>query len=321
MERTKVLATAEEVLSALRGKAPGYSAYKAFYNSRLNAVVTDPVLMQVPIDDHMVHRSHAVTGSVLIVRKKAFLLQNQLLRLQELAQRARIELPMTCAEIGLRLKQVAACTGLSHCTVNYWLSSGPGNMAIWPEPHCSVLYALAISTNDPISDLQNCSFKHDVTVQIAVRAEELATVKWLNPLVDAMTCAEAREKGGCCGIEVDVEGYVTGCARGNVALLLPGNRFVTPLYDKLLTKSLIPRVFEHAQALHQLGLLSSVSEQPISLAEAQTALEVIECHETSLTPLASWDDHALVSTQLWPLLVARMTQDWESQDTHLLEPI
>ena len=321
MEKTKVLATAEEVLSALRGKAPVHSAYKAFYNSRLNAVVTDQVLMQVPIDDHMIHRSHALTGSVLIVRKKAFLLQTQLLRMQELAEKARIELPMTCADIGMRIKQVAACTGLSHCKVNYWLSSGPGNMAIWPEPHCSVLYALAISTNDPISDLQNCTFQHDVTVQVPVKAEELAMVKWLNPLVDAMTCAEARAKGGVCGVEVDVEGRVVGCARGNVALLLSGNRFVTPLYDKLLTKSLITRVFEHAQALHHLGLLSSVEERTVSFAEAQTALEVIECHETALTPLASWDAHTLAPTYLWPLLVSRLLQDWESEDTHLVESI
>lgn len=319
MERTKVLSTAEEVLAALRGKCVVPSAYKALYNSRLNAVVTDPMLMQVPIDDHMIHRSHVLTGSVLIVRKKAFQLRVKMQKLEELAEKARIDLPMSCGDIAERIKQVAAFTELSDCMVKYWLSSGPGNMAIWPEPHSSVFYALAISTNDPISALRSTTSIHDVTVQVKVTGQQLPMVKWMNPLVDAMTRAEARERGGYCGVEVDLEGNVVGCAQGNVCFLLPGNRFVTPVYDKLLTKSLLPRLFQHAEDLQQSGLLASVEERTISLSEAKTALEVIECHETSLTPLSSWDDTCLSMSYLWPLLVSRIVHDFE--DSQLLESV
>ena len=34
--------------------------YLAFYSSRLGGITTDPALMVVPMDDHLVHRGHAV---------------------------------------------------------------------------------------------------------------------------------------------------------------------------------------------------------------------------------------------------------------------
>lgn len=34
--------------------------YLAFYSSRLGGITLDPALMVVPMDDHLVHRGHAV---------------------------------------------------------------------------------------------------------------------------------------------------------------------------------------------------------------------------------------------------------------------
>ncbi|KAK9828556.1 hypothetical protein WJX72_000741 [[Myrmecia] bisecta] len=43
------------------------STYKAFYSSELGGIVTEPALMSVAIDDHMVHRGHAVFDTALLV--------------------------------------------------------------------------------------------------------------------------------------------------------------------------------------------------------------------------------------------------------------
>ena len=52
---------ADEVLDhlrALRSRQP--VRYWAFYSSQLGGIVTDPALMVIPFDDHMVHRGHGV---------------------------------------------------------------------------------------------------------------------------------------------------------------------------------------------------------------------------------------------------------------------
>ena len=45
-------------LRALRARQP--VQYSAFYSSQLGGIVTDPVLMVLPFDDHMVHRGHGI---------------------------------------------------------------------------------------------------------------------------------------------------------------------------------------------------------------------------------------------------------------------
>ena len=41
-------------------RKPFHSRYLAMYSSVYDAITTDPVLMTVPIDDHMVHRGDGV---------------------------------------------------------------------------------------------------------------------------------------------------------------------------------------------------------------------------------------------------------------------
>ena len=58
---TLPILNADEVLKrfgALRAKQP--VKFWAFYSSQLGGVVTDPSLMVMPFDDHMVHRGHGI---------------------------------------------------------------------------------------------------------------------------------------------------------------------------------------------------------------------------------------------------------------------
>ena len=54
-----------ERLKALRQKQP--VKYTAFYSSQLGGIVTDPALMVLPFDDHMVHRGHGIFDTAGIV--------------------------------------------------------------------------------------------------------------------------------------------------------------------------------------------------------------------------------------------------------------
>ncbi|MGE5303417.1 MAG: aminodeoxychorismate lyase, partial [Alphaproteobacteria bacterium] len=60
MDRTALLSAAD-ALARWRAAAQGKSAnFFAMYSSLIGGIVTDPGLMVLPLDDHMVHRGHAV---------------------------------------------------------------------------------------------------------------------------------------------------------------------------------------------------------------------------------------------------------------------
>ena len=59
MAHTRVF-TSEEAIATLRDSVHGKAAnFYAMYSSVLGGIVTDPAVMVLPLDDHMVHRGHA----------------------------------------------------------------------------------------------------------------------------------------------------------------------------------------------------------------------------------------------------------------------
>src|SRR5215510_13846857 len=55
--------------------------FHAMYSSVLGGIVTDPAFMVLPLDDHMVHRGHAVFDTAMIVNGKLYQLDAHLERL------------------------------------------------------------------------------------------------------------------------------------------------------------------------------------------------------------------------------------------------
>jgi len=55
--------TQDEFVERLRAALPATGhGFRSFYSSLAGGIVTDPALMVLPIDDHMVHRGHAGAG-------------------------------------------------------------------------------------------------------------------------------------------------------------------------------------------------------------------------------------------------------------------
>src|SRR5499426_1143358 len=78
-------------LSALRQRQP--VKYSAFYSSQLGGIVTDPALMVIPFDDHMVHRGHGIFDTAGLVDGRIYDLDAHLDRFERSAGRSRLTLP------------------------------------------------------------------------------------------------------------------------------------------------------------------------------------------------------------------------------------
>ena len=58
----------DQVVAALRTMRERQPVkFSAFYSSQLGGVVTDPALMVLPFDDHMVHRGHGIFDTAALV--------------------------------------------------------------------------------------------------------------------------------------------------------------------------------------------------------------------------------------------------------------
>src|SRR5712671_7821526 len=88
--------TTEKALARLRESVHARATnFYAMYSSVLGGIVTDPAFMVLPLDDHMVHRGHAVFDTAMIVNGKLYQLDAHLERLLRSAEMARLQLPHT----------------------------------------------------------------------------------------------------------------------------------------------------------------------------------------------------------------------------------
>src|SRR6187551_3744364 len=125
--------SADEVLTALgelRTRQP--VQYWAFYSSQLGGIVTDPSLMLIPFDDHMVHRGHGIFDTAGLVNGRIYDLEAHLDRFLGSAERSKLKLFGSREEMRDIIIRTTAVSGLRDGAIRYWLSSGPGSLDLSP---------------------------------------------------------------------------------------------------------------------------------------------------------------------------------------------
>ena len=124
---------ADDVLGRLRDLRTRQPVrFWAFYSSQLGGIVTDPALMVVPFDDHMVHRGHGVFDTAAIVDGKIYDLEAHLDRFVRSARASKLALPLTREEIRDVIVRTTAASGKRDGSIRYWASSGPGSLGLAP---------------------------------------------------------------------------------------------------------------------------------------------------------------------------------------------
>src|SRR5678815_2816545 len=103
---------ADQVVAALRAMRERQPVkFSAFYSSQLGGIVTDPALMVLPFDDHMVHRGHGIFDTAALVDGKLYDLEAHLDRFLLSAERSRLRLPSSRAELRDIILKTAAVSG------------------------------------------------------------------------------------------------------------------------------------------------------------------------------------------------------------------
>lgn len=125
--------TAEDVIQGMRNLRMNQRVnFWAFYSSQLGGIVTDPALMFVAFDDHMVHRGHGIFDTASLVDSKIYDLDAHFDRFMKSAERAKLTLPETPERMKEIIIETAEVAGHSDGSIRYWLSSGPGSLELTP---------------------------------------------------------------------------------------------------------------------------------------------------------------------------------------------
>ncbi len=281
----------EDVLEALRGlRAKQPVKYWAFYSSQLGGIVTDPALMVLPFDDHMVHRGHGIFDTAGLVDGKIYDLEAHLDRFLASAERSKLRLPGTRAEMREIIVRTAAAAGQQNGAIRYWLSSGPGSLELSPAPGADPGFFVMIFGGLNYPERWYTEGLRVMTTTYPIKPALYAITKSTNYLPNVLMQMEAKAVGLDNGVFLDEAGNVGESSNMNVAFVTEDGVLRHPKFDRILSGCTSLRLLALAPALVAQGLITAVEVCDIPVADARAAREMMLIGSSiKVAPIVEWD--------------------------------
>ncbi|MBU2551601.1 MAG: aminotransferase class IV [Proteobacteria bacterium] len=305
-------------------RRPWHAKYLAMYSSLYQGIVTDPVLMVVPADDHLVHRADGVFDVLKCVDGRAYRLRAHLDRLERSAAAIGLTMPADYERIHDIIRATVRAGGQPGVIVRIMVSRGPGGFTTNPyESPASQLYVLIYRLKTPASE----EYERGVTIisaPIPVKQTFFANIKSCDYLANVLVKKAAVEAGVEFAVTWDENGYLAEGSTENIILVSPDRDLLIPDFERVLRGTTVARVVELAEALVDSGRLASVREARIDRKLAESCPEVMLCGTSlDVLPVRVWDGRTVgdgrpgpVAKALLELLRVDMTTN-----TALLTPI
>ncbi len=300
-----------EVLDA--GRKAYQQNYFAMYSSLLGGVVVDPVLMALPIDDHMVHRGDGVFDTCKCVNGAIYNLSAHLDRLDRSAAAVGLAMPLERTELVNTVIETVRAGENPDCAVRILLSRGPGSFSCCPydspEP---AIYVIVSKLGQPFMERKS----DGVTVAVSTvpaKPPFFAGVKNCNYLPNVMMKREAADWGVDFVIGLDHHGFLAEGPTENMGIVTPEGELLFPRLDNVLCGTTMMRVLELARsAVSSSGPLTGVDFRDISVEAARGASEMlIVCTTHNVVQAREFDGVAVGSVPgpVYSLLSDLVTDD------------
>jgi 4-amino-4-deoxychorismate lyase len=269
--------------------------YYAMFSSLLGGIVTDPELMLIPIDDHMVHRGDGVFEAIKCTHNRIYALDEHLERLEKSAEQISLKLPFSRAEI----KKL--CCDTTRIGLNYartdsamlrlFVSRGPGSFT--PNPYESLgsqLY-LVITPWKAVAEEKYQSGVKTITSKLEVKSSMYAQIKSCNYLPNVLLKKESVDKAVDYAIGIDEAGRVAEGPTENFAIVSQSGVLLAPSFERTLKGITLRRVFEFCPLVSELQgyRIEKLSLEDVMLAKEAfmvgTTLDVLPVTSIDGTPV------------------------------------
>ena len=313
------LLTADDVLARLkelRSRQP--VSYSSFYSSQLGGIVTDPALMVIPFDDHMVHRGHGIFDTAGLINGKIYDLEAHLDRFLLSAERSKLRVSPSRADMRDIIVKTTAASGRRDGSIRYWLSSGPGSLELTPAGGSEPGFFVMVFAGLVYPDRWLTQGARVMTTTYPIKAPIYAKTKATNYLPNVLMQMEAKEAGFDTGIFIDADEHVGEGSNMNVAFVTNDAVLVHPKFDHILAGCTSLRLLELANTLRDQGLLKGIEVRDVTVDEAHASREMLLLGSSvKVVSIVQWDEHGIGDGKPGPVakaLLQLLDEDMRSGD-------
>lgn len=228
----------------LQATRPGIGEVMAFYDHRVGVIGTDPRLMLLPLDDHMVHRGDGVFETMKFVERRLYQLDPHVDRLMFSARSVFLDAPCPWEEMKTMIVDVARAANADQGMVRILLGRGPGGFGIDArECPSASLYIVAYA----LHPRPESAYEQGVTASrcsMPAKRGLMAKIKSVNYLPNVLMKREAVQTGCDFSLCFDDDGFLAEGAVENVCLVDAQGRLVVPELNNALTGTTLMRALD-----------------------------------------------------------------------------
>lgn len=292
-------------------RADGACGYLAMYSTWLGGMVTDPALMLVPVDDHMVHRGDAVFEMFKCVEGGIYNMGAHLDRLEHSMAAMQIAPPLSREAIHERVIEMLRTCGVADAAIRVYVSRGPGSFGVnpydCPESQCYIV----ITERSPSFMESHPEGARIGVSAIGLKEPAFATVKTCNYLPNAMMKKEAVDRGLDFLVAFDERGFLAEGATENMGIITSDHELWFPHPGRILRGTTMDRVMALAESLVGEGKLKAVRFADIAVDRILGSPgAIIVGTTTDVTHVRSFDAHEYGDPgEIFAILAARLQSD------------
>ncbi len=280
--------------------------YRAHYSSYWDGILTDPRLLLIPLDDHMVHRGDGVFEVFRLINNNFYLLKEHLQRLRTSASQIALSIPWTDEEIKNLLIKLTEVAQEPKLIFRLFVSRGAGSFSTNPyESPRSHLHVVA------------CRFKawpqekytQGVNIgrsKMLQKPPPFLSIKSCNYLSNVLLKKEAVDRNLDFVIAYNENSYLTESSTENIFILSEQNELLHPPFDSILRGTTLCRCLELAKTKLQINYHA----RPITEDDLLKAKEVFMVGTTlDILPVVRYEDKTYPLGPLAPKLLKLLIED------------
>ncbi|MFP3929153.1 MAG: aminotransferase class IV [Desulfobacteraceae bacterium] len=302
---------------------PWQKDYLAMYSTQWGGYTTDPSLMSVPVDDHLVHRGDGVFDVMRCVEGRIYQMEPHLARLEKSAASVFLPLPPDYESIREIIKLLTVRGEVRDCVIRVMLGRGPGSFS--PNPFdCpkSHMYVVVLRYREPPAGYLEHGVKI-LTSRVPSKQPYYAAIKSCNYLPNVLMKMEAVQAGCEFAVALDEEDCLTEGATENIGVVSKEGVLQFPGFDRTLAGTTVARAHALGEALVDQGLIAGVEFARITLDEAYAAREVMMLGTSiDILPVVKFDGRTIGEGRPGPVaagLLELLSKDMRENREYLTE--
>lgn len=285
-------------------REPGGSEYLAMYSSVFGGVVTDPALMVMPLDDHVINRGDGIFEYFPVINGHAYCFDTHMTRLRKSAEIISLNLPFDIDTIGEITLETIAVTGARNCGVRMFVSRGMGDFSCSPtSPGRSLLYVIVMSktAEEGFPARMFAEGTAVVTAHVPTKPGFYAQVKSTDYLLNALVALDANQRGADFGVWFDQDGCLAESSTENVAIVTQEGMLKYPSFAHTLKGTGLIRGVQLANSLVASGVLKGISQINITQHEVYESSEVFLLSSGMVVPVVNFDGRTIGNGKPGPI--------------------